>query len=240
MRANERMSSSTAASPRVARSSSPARSAIAWIGVVLLAACQGAIGGPVDDDPRDPVDPTDPIDADAPIRESVGGADLDDARRVRRLTADQIARSLEVATGQTWRDYDRFAGALGKPDLAEVTDEGLSVSVAFAKLVEDGARATCDAAVNADVDRPAAERVILRHAGPDDASFESHVENLRYLLLRFWAVEVTEPTDERLVPWLGLLSAPRRDGEELTNADRLARWKAVCVGLATHPDFLTY
>jgi hypothetical protein len=60
------------------------------------------------------------------------------------------------------------------------------------------------------------------------------------LLLRFWAVEVTEPTDERLVPWLGLLSAPRRDGEELANADRLARWKAVCVGLATHPDFLTY
>jgi len=239
MRANERASSTASASLGVVRRRA-ARSTVAWIGVLLLAACRGAIGGPVDDDPRDPVDPTDPIDADAPIRESVGGAELDDARRVRRLTADQIARSLEVATGQTWGDYERFAGALGKPDLAEVTDEGLSVSVAFAKLVEDGARATCDAAVEADVDRPATERVILHHAGPGDASFESHVENLRYLLLRFWAVEVTEPTDERLVPWLGLLSAPRRDGEELTNADRIARWKAVCVGLATHPDFLTY
>lgn len=213
---------------------------LAWLGLLILSACQGAIGGPIDDRPIDPVDPTDPNGGDAPIRESVGGAELDDARRVRRLTADQIARSLEVATGERWRDYDRFAGALGKPDLAEVTDEGLSVSVAFAKLVEDGARATCDAAVNADVDRPVAERVILRHAGPADDDLALQVENLQYLLLRFWSVEVTDADDDRLAPWLGLLSAPRTDGEPLTNANRLARWKAVCVGLATHPDFLTY
>ena len=48
-----------------------------------LLACGSAAEDPPD---RDPVGPTDP----AP------------GRRVRRLTADQFARSLQVATGQAW------------------------------------------------------------------------------------------------------------------------------------------
>lgn len=222
------------------RASDRSRACLVAMSLSVLSACQGSIGGEGVDPPPEPVDPSDPSTGDVPIRESVGGAELDDARRVRRLTADQIVSSLEVATGERWGDYERFAGALGKPDLAEVTDEGLAVSVAFAKLVEDGARATCDAAVEADLERPWAERVILRYASADEDDFDAQIANLRYLLLRFWAIEVVDATDERLAPWVGLVSAPRRDGEPLSAADRVARWKAVCVGLATHPDFLTY
>lgn len=216
--------------------------------VALLGACQGVIGEPVDEAPREPGGAVGPGTSDGPegpaaegpVVESAGAAEFEETRHVRRLTADQFARSLEVATGQRWGDYGRFASTLGQPDLVEVLEDGTGIGVAFVKLVTDGARATCSAAVDADLRRPPEERVILRHAGPSDADFESHVENLRYLLFRFWLVDVRDASDPRLTPWLGLLSAPRSDGETMTDDDRIYRWKAVCIGLATHPDFLSY
>jgi hypothetical protein len=211
---------------------------------VILGGCQGVIGGPVDDAPSERVDEPgdDPVESggSGPVVESVGDAEFEETRDLRRLTADQFARSLEVATGERWRDFDRFASTLGQPDLVEVLEDGTGIGVAFVKLVTDGARSTCSAAVDADLRRSSEQRVILRHAGPSDASFDSHVANLRYLLMRFWFVDVPESTDPRLTPWLGLLSAPRTDGREMTDDDRVARWKAVCIGLATHPDFLSY
>ncbi|MBX3250858.1 MAG: hypothetical protein KF901_27010 [Myxococcales bacterium] len=207
--------------------------------VTLAWGCHGAIeGGPGGGAPFDPDPDPSVVDPHAPSRESVGSAQLEGARQLRRLTADQLHRSLEVATGERWADYERYAGALGAPDLAEVTDEGLSPSVAFAKLVDDAARATCGAAVDADLRREPAARVILRHASAEDDGHAAIVENLRYLLLRFHAVSV-DADDERLTPWLGLLSAAPREGE-LDAAGRALRWKAVCVGLVTHPHFLTY
>lgn len=169
-----------------------------------------------------------------PDRDPVGPAEQPPARRVRRLTADQFVRSLEVATGQTWSRYKTYAGALGKADFGELTDEGRELSVTFDKLVHDAARETCGKAVDADV---TTGRVVLRHVRPSDRDHAATVANLQYLMLRFLGVVVDDPADPRLAPWLGLLEAPP---EPAGDADVIARWKAVCIGLATHPDFLTY
>ena len=167
-----------------------------------------------------------------------------ETKRIRRLTADQFFASLEVATGQAWDDADQFAATLGRPDFAEVTVEGREMSVGFAKLAGDGARETCRRAVERDRENAdQASRVILRRLSDVSAldPFAADVgENLRYLLLRFHGVHVTDEADRRLQPWFSLL----RDGLDPSDPERSNegedRWAAVCTGLALHPDFLTY
>jgi hypothetical protein len=46
--------------------------------------------------------------------------------------------------------------------------------------------------------------------------------------------------DSRLEPWRGLLQSGLPAGEQDRINQGRDRWKAVCVGLVTHPDFLTY
>jgi hypothetical protein len=183
---------------------------------VALAACGGESADPPG---RDPVEPTE---------QSPG-------RRVRRLTADQFARSLEIATGQAWTRYATYAETMGKPDFGELTDEGLDLSVTFDKLVHDAAREACGKAV--DLDRTGGGTVIMRDARPADRDHAKYVANLQYLHLRFLGVKVDAADDARLAPWLTLLEA---EPVPTTDTTMATRWKAVCIGLATHPDFLTY
>lgn len=179
-----------------------------------------ACGSAAEDPPgRDPVGPTDP----AP------------GRRVRRLTADQFARSLQVATGQAWSRYATYAETMGKPDFGELTDEGTDLSVTFDKLVHDAARETCGRAV--DLDRTTATTVIMRDARPADRDHAKSVANLQYLFLRFLGVAIDAADDARLAPWLTLLEAAPAP---TTDVEMATRWKAVCIGLVTHPDFITY
>ena len=184
--------------------------------VIALAACGS---DPTSDPPdRDPTTPTDT----AP------------GRRLRRLSADQLARSLQVATGQTWSRYAQYAGALGKADWSQITAEGTDIGVTFDKLVTDAARETCGRAVTAP------GQAILRHAaladrpGTGDAKL---LANLKYLLLRFHGLDISADDDPRLAPWLGILHGGT---PPTTDAVMGQRWSAVCIGLATHPDFLTY
>lgn len=172
-------------------------------------------------------------------RELVGSATHERARQVQRLTAEQVRRSLEVATGQPWESFDDFSGALGRPDLTEVTEEGRALNSTFVKIVEDAARVSCDGAIEADAEREPAERVILRHVTEQEEDAEKMAENVRYLMLRFWSLDVS-PQDERLAPWLTLLTAPDEQGNAPDAQVRKERWSLVCVGLATHPNFLTY
>ncbi|NVB41215.1 hypothetical protein G6O69_25475 [Pseudenhygromyxa sp. WMMC2535] len=183
-------------------------------------------------------------EGEAPGKEGEGAANFPQARQVARLSADQFHAALQVATGQSWTSYDSYAAALGKPDLAEVTDEGTSFSVSFDKFVHDAARATCRAAIDADLagggeGEGESEGVILRYASASDRNAELYLANLQYLLLRFLAVEV-EIGDPRLDPWLTLLYAPAPEDGELDDTLMADRWWAICVGLATHPDFLSY
>ena len=187
-------------------------------------------------EPRLPA-PDDPHDVDRerlgrdPDAEAIGGA-----RRIDRLTAEQFQATLEVATGQSYDAFEANAAAMGRPDYLESTEESTEPSVAFEKLAEDAARETCQKAIEADVAGTSPDPdgpVLLRHAGASDSDRNDLARNLQYLLLRFHAVHAPEPTDERLQPWLELLEA---EGE----AEMPSRWAAVCVGLATHPDFVTF
>lgn len=205
--------------------------ALATMGLV---ACQGTIEAP----PDVPVDPTEEVIP--PSRDPVGGAELAPGRALRRMTAAQFNRSLTVATGQEWEDFDRYASALGAADFAEVTEEGTEFNVTFEKLVEDAARETCRAAVAADIAREVGEEnVILRHASVESREEAEYVSNLSYLFMRFLGQPVLAG-DSRMTPWLGLLNAPPEPETDLDDTTLRARWTAVCVGLVTHPDFVAY
>ena len=212
------------------------RASLFWT-CLVLGACTGSVVEPgTNPDFDGPI--TEEVDS--PDRQPLGPAEHDDTRRVRRVTADQFYASLRTATGQAWGDYDEYANALGRPDLAEVTDEGRDLSVTFEKLVNDAARATCRDAIVADRTAMEGTQAIVRHAALSDRELGPLTANLQYLFLRFLSVEITAGDDPRLNPWLGLLMAPPADGEPMSDTDMEFRWQAVCVGLATHPDFLNY
>jgi len=197
--------------------------------VALIGCDSGQISGLATPPEREPGDPT----------------ELAPGRRIRRLTADQFHRSLEIATGQSWSRYERFAGTLGKADYAEVTDEGTALSVTFDKLVHDAVRETCKSAMDA-VPAEGGEHAILRFATISDRGENELSANLQYLHLRFLGMKIERAEDPRLTPWLKLLQAappakvPGEDVQPLSDDAMARRWEAVCIGLATHPDFLTY
>ena len=184
-------------------------------------------------------------------RDPIGTVDDSAARRVRRLTADQWNASLFVATGRAWAGYAANADALGRPDFAQVTDEGEQMSVIFEQLVSGASRETCHAAVGSRSARSGAASdraipsVLWSSMRSDD---EARLDNLRRLLLRFHGTrDDTRRRCARLRSWLELpwrrltrrslgtdapATAARRRGDR--------RWEAMLIGLATHPDFLTY
>ena len=219
-------------------------------GPFLLAACLAACNGQVGDPPlptpidpgtgvpQDPVDPGGPAtNPNAPTPTAIGTAENPLGRRVRRLTADQFHRSLEVATGRSWAEYGRYAASLGRPDYAEVTEQGREVSMTFAKFVDDAARATCVATLDEDR-RGEGPGVLLRDALITDRDPAVLEQNLRYLFLRFLGQSLP-PGDPALEPFMRILTL--KDFErELDDVEMRDRWWAVCVGLATHTDFLTY
>lgn len=177
-------------------------------------------------------------------RINVNPEDVPETKRIRRLTADQFFDSLEVATGQRWDDEEEFAATIGRPDFQTVTQEGREMSVGFAKLAGDAARETCRTAVDQDIEEGnAGSRLILRQlasVAPLDP-FDANIgDNLRYLALRFHGLHITDDADVRLEPWFNLLQSglSATDDTRFEQADD--RWTAVCVGMALHPDFLTY
>ncbi|MFT5354767.1 MAG: hypothetical protein ACI9KE_001975 [Polyangiales bacterium] len=205
----------------------------------------GACDGSIDDLPIDEIpEPVTPANLSEPIRDPVGPADLPQGRALRRMSAAQFNASLTVATGQTWGDYETYAAALGRADFAQVTEEGVEFNVTFEKLVEDAARVTCRGAVTADEAEGAEERIILRHLTSMERDPIMYRANLEYMLLRFLGSADFVDGDERLTPWMTLLQAPTYDAEgteaELTDELMAERWTAVCAGLVTHPDFVSY
>ena len=185
-------------------------------------------------------------DSGAPGHHGEGDAETPAGRRVRRMSADQFHASLVMVTGQPWPSFAEYAGAMGKADFAEITEEGRELSVTFDKFVHDAAMYSCDAAVDADLSGDTAGTgagVVLRWAGLSDRDPEPLRRNLDYLMLRALGQAMADD-DPRVDPWMHLLTAPPNEGEpnegELDDALMQERWTAVCVGLVTHPDFLTY
>lgn len=188
----------------------------------LLAGCTGDLSG---SEPRNPNDPN----------------AQPETKRLVRLTADQFFRSLEVTTGQTWSRAEQYSSTLGKPDFTQSTAQAREISVSFVKLAGDAAREVCGEAVDADLEMANGDdRVLLKHLDGLDPEDDSALTNLRYLVLRFHGTYLTDDLDSRLDPWVSILRTdlPTDPGERESQARD--RWKAVCVGLITHPDFLTY
>ncbi len=190
-------------------------------------------------------------------------------RAARRLDVDQLRQSLLAATGFTWvatrrvLDPDSPSGftqlpdadilealgaTLGRPDYVTSTNESIDPAVTFAKLASDAARVACRLSVAADVKGEGA-RHILVHVGPRDtaaASPEKVRQNLSFLVLRFWGRQVPPGADE-LGPLVHLFerasTAPA--GKDANGVARAAAtpadgWRAVCIAMATDPQFLTY
>lgn len=194
-------------------------------------ATESGSGGDDDGD-----DDGDDGDSGAPNPEGEGPAEFPIGRAIRRMTADQYVRSLEIATGQAWAGFAEFSAAMGKADYSEITEHDRTLSVTFEKFINDAALATCRDAVDLDADDGG--DVILRHASLEDTDETAIRTNVQYLLLRFLADEA-ELDDEVIDPWVSLVLAPVTNPDEAAETRR-ARWTAVCIGLATHVDFITY
>ena len=151
----------------------------------------------------------------------------------RRMNIDQVAASLERATGHAWTEdasgetvalFDQLSGSLGKPDYLGSTSEDLSPGLLFQKFLDDAAKSSCTAMVEAE------EPVFFAHGGPED---ENAVEaNLELALLRFHG---TRATPDELARWVELwIELENLSGD----ADRA--WIGTCVALVTHPEFTTF
>jgi len=199
-----------------------------------------AEGGPGGADGSDSDSAGDPgADSGPPGNQGEGDAENPQGRQLRRMTATQFHNSLAKATGQPWPSFDEYAATMGKADFAEITAEGRELSVTFDKFAHDAANYTCDAAVDADLsEMPPASPVILRHATVADRDATLLRTNVNYLALRFLG-QVMRDDDARVDPWLTVLTTPPTEGE-FTDEIMAERWKAVCIGLVTHPDFVTY
>ncbi|WP_394832687.1 hypothetical protein LVJ94_39905 [Pendulispora rubella] len=179
-------------------------------------------------------------------------------RAPHRLSVEQLRASLLAATGYTWmasrvvNDPDSLAGVtylpdadmlealaatLGRPDYVTSTSEAIEPAVTFSKLAGDAARSSCRMSVKADTTAAEKERRILRYATAKDtlvSNSDAIRRNLSYLVLRFWG-RTLAPNDAQLAPLVTLF-------EKATAAPGtpVEGWRAVCIAMATDPQFLTY
>lgn len=161
----------------------------------------------------------------------------------RRMTVDQLDASIRAATGGLfWSDtlgndqLVTLSATLGKPDFIDSTQEDLSVSLLFQKFLGDAARDVCTRMVEGEV---AGERPVLLMAlaepGTAAALTDAAVDaNLQQLLLRFHGQDF-DLASARLSPWRWLYTSTLH-----VTGDPLVAWRAVCVGLLSHPDFYSY
>lgn len=187
-------------------------------------------------------------------------------RAPRRLNVSQLRAALLQAVGVIWREERRIltaeapsgsivdpnadmleilAQTLGEPDYDQATQENLDPSATFSKLIGDAARKACRDGVVADLARPTAQRILLRYASERDtaAGAEAAVRrNLQYLTLRFWARDVATDSPD-VTALLGLFrTASTAPAQGMTHPAGTPAdgWRAVCIALATDPQFLTY
>lgn len=191
-------------------------------------------------------------------------------RAPRRLSVEQLRESLHVATGHIWVARRRIsdpdapggttidpqadmlealAATLGRADYVTTTSNTLDPSVTFAKLASDAARSACRAGVEDDLRRAPGERRLIVHVQPTDTLTSNAMgvrRNLAYLALRFWGRQL-DPSDSELDPLVTLFerastapAARDRNGTMRPAGTPADGWRAVCIAMATDPQFLTY
>lgn len=177
---------------------------------------------------------------------------LDDAlvvgRGRQRMDLDQLDAAMrQVTNGLTWTEvsssgvetelFKSLSLTLGKPDFIQITDEDRSVSLLFEKFLADAANNVCRKLVDKEVTQSQDQRILMTDVEPEDTIYdkpEAVEANLRHLLLRYHSRYVL-PGAPELDPWLWLFESGSHVGQSPTMG-----WRAVCVGLFTHPDFYSY
>jgi len=231
--------------------------------LLTLVGC-GTSGDPADgSSPPDPTDPaptssapTDPItvptqphasylgDVRTDTLGAVDAPEAAEAGRVRRrMDIDQLNASLRAVTnGIGWEidgvdQIEDLSSTLGRPDYESSTYEDLAPGLLFQKFLDDAANDVCEELVAREsVGEP--DNVFLVHATLADtsASNPDAIEaNLQAALLRFHGHRY-DPDAPQLEPWRFLFDTT----VDVTGGDTYAGWRAVCIGLITHPDFTLY
>jgi len=191
-----------------------------------LAACgQEALGPAETPTPPEPVTlPSDrqPFDG----HPELPPEDVIDAKGPRRLSVQQLERSLDVIAGLPVGSIQlppNLALTLGRPDYQTITQRSFEPSPLFMKFMIDLGAFVCDTIWNADAERPVSAR-ILTGADGDEA-------NARAVWFRFTGIE--GPAADASVQ--GLVEAMDAAG-----ANPRQRAMAMCIAAATAPEFLLY
>lgn len=162
-------------------------------------------------------------------------------RAPRRITVEQLRRSIEIAVGRPWTGLASVADSLGEADYALIVSDSAEPNVVFAKFLEDGARTVCRAQGQADIAAAtAAERVLAREL-PDSLSNLNNLtdeqlrQNLVYLSTRFWGWPLQ---GEDLDSWTQLFRQLATRAQAVNRRDQALT--AVCIALIMDPRFSTY
>lgn len=160
----------------------------------------------------------------------------------RRMDIDQLDASMQRVVGLAWEDsagrnqFVELASTLGKPDYIDSTQEDLTVSLLFQKFLGDAARDVCERRADGEADGDL-EPLLMSHVTAEttvETDAAAVDANLAELLLRFHGQSVA-PDSDRMNPWRWLFTSTVHVTE-----DPVLGWRAVCVGLLTHPDFYSY
>jgi hypothetical protein len=149
-----------------------------------------------------------------------------DAKDPRRLSVDQLERSLDVVAGLPIGTIElppNLALTLGRPDYQTITQRSFEPSPLFMKFMIDLGAFVCNAIWELDEERPEAARIL---SGQD-----SDAANARSLWFRFTGIE--GPAADASVA--GLVEAMAAAGDNPRQ-----RAMAMCIAAATSPEFLLY
>lgn len=171
--------------------------------------------------------------------------DLEQQSRVgrspRRITVNQLGRSIEVAVGRPWTQLEGRATSMGRADYALVNVESTEPNLVFAKFLEDGAREVCLTQANDEV-RAVVPRVLTRTLPGTGAVGSLRTltdpqvrELLVYLSTRFWGAPLE---GEELTRWVGFFTKAAVRAETINQRHQAVA--AVCIAMMTDSRFLTY
>lgn len=171
-----------------------------------------------------------------PLQPNPGAPESSD-RQTRRLTVDQLRRSIPALFGGiTWTvparqqpiaGFDALSSTLGEPDYIQATSNNLDPSPLFAKFMDDMAASVCRQALDRDAAGEQPPLVVQHPSNPQ--------ENLRFLRLKLHGIFVAADSMEGLEDLHELYTETLASTE-----DPIQAWWGVCIAMLTAPEMMAY